>query len=63
MTWYALTYTITTYDIAVTLSEWSEWITDEWTWFMIGSRNVFVGVILYLLLSKYRHIKVPARRG
>ena len=40
------------------LSIWSTWITSEWTWLYIGSQNIWIGVLLYILCSKYRHIKV-----
>ena len=36
---------------------WFQWIGDEWTWLYIASQNVWLGVIIYLMLTKYGNIK------
>ena len=36
---------------------WNDWVGDEWTWFYMGSQNVWLGVIIYLMLTKYGNIK------
>ncbi|CAH0373483.1 unnamed protein product [Pelagomonas calceolata] len=36
---------------------WNDWVGDEWTWFYMGSQNVWLGVIFYLMLTKYGNLK------
>ena len=45
-------------DMGKELGIWSSWITSEWTWLYIGSQNIWIGVLIYILCSKYRHIKL-----
>mmetsp|Transcript_4035 Transcript_4035/g.13163 ORF Transcript_4035/g.13163 Transcript_4035/m.13163 type:complete len:763 (-) Transcript_4035:1296-3584(-) len=39
-------------------TDWSEWITDEWSWLYIGSQDIWIVVLLYLLFSKYSKVKL-----
>ena len=34
-----------------------DWVGDEWTWFYMGSQNIWLGVIFYLMLTKYGNLK------
>ena len=36
---------------------WFAWVGDEWTWFYMGSQNIWLGVIFYLMLTKYGNLK------
>ena len=36
---------------------WFQWVTDEWTWLYIASQNIWLGVIIYCLFTKYGDIK------
>ena len=37
---------------------WFQWVTDEWTWLYIGSQNLWIGVLLWILCTKYGAIKL-----
>jgi choline-glycine betaine transporter len=38
---------------------WFRWVTDEWTWLYIGSQNIWIAVLLYILaVPKYRAIRL-----
>jgi len=36
---------------------WDAWVEDEWTWFYMSSQNIWLGVIFYLMLTKYGNLK------
>jgi choline-glycine betaine transporter len=36
---------------------WFDWVGDEWTWFYMSSQNIWLGVIFYLMLTKYGNLK------
>mmetsp|Transcript_18183 Transcript_18183/g.55731 ORF Transcript_18183/g.55731 Transcript_18183/m.55731 type:complete len:789 (-) Transcript_18183:529-2895(-) len=39
-------------------TDWSAWITDEWSWLYVGSQDIWVVVLMYLLFSKYSKVKL-----
>merc|ERR1719421_2072249 len=36
---------------------WNDWVGAGWTWFYMGSQNIWLGVIFYLMLTKYGNLK------
>ena len=40
------------------MREWKDWITKTWTWFYIGTQDVWAIFIVILYFSKYANIKL-----
>ena len=40
------------------MSVWKDWITRTWTWFYIGTQNVWIVFVLVLYFSKYSKLKL-----
>lgn len=40
------------------ISMWKTWVTEEWTWFYIASQNIWIALLIYLMFSKYRNIRL-----
>ena len=57
--WGFIVYTISMrWDAYKEFQTWFQWVTDEWTWLYIASQNLWIGVLLYILCSKYAKIKL-----
>lgn len=39
-------------------TRWSDWIGDEWSWLYIGSQDIWILVLIYLLCTKYGQVKL-----
>ncbi|KAJ8600303.1 hypothetical protein CTAYLR_000720 [Chrysophaeum taylorii] len=39
-------------------TSWGDWVGDEWSWFYIGSQDIWVFVLLYVCVSKYGSLKL-----
>jgi len=39
-------------------TSWGDWVGDEWSWFYIGSQDIWVFVLLYVCFSKYGALKL-----
>jgi len=39
-------------------TDWSQWIGTEWAWLYIGSQDIWVVVLVYLLVTKYGNVKL-----
>ena len=37
---------------------WKNWITQTWTWFYIGTQNIWIVFVLVLYFSKYANLKL-----
>lgn len=40
------------------MSLWKDWITQTWTWFYIGTQNIWIVFIIILYFSKYSNLKL-----
>jgi len=57
--WSFIIYTLTDKDNALKeLLSWKAWLTQNFTWLFIGTQDIWAIFLLWLLFSKYSHLKL-----